>query len=589
MTARSLPRRGSLQFRLPALIVGIVLLVVVAFSLASYRHVRRGLEGLSAARLETAGQRLESMLVRSVAQQTAAAGEMATHPAVAAALAEPAGRSRPVLATLFDSLIEASAAHTGIVLRRGGEVVGARGDTGSAAPLREPGIGPLVRRGDRIEYVVSVPAGSDALLQVVRRIASDSEDGRAIAGLIGRDARFLLGNREADVWTDLGSAVDGPPAVALGGGIASFVGNDGEPHTGLARPVPGTPWLVWVDLPRRVVRDPLGAFIRDMAVTAILLVGLAALLGWLLSRRITRPLVTVTGAAESIAHGDYSRRIGIDRADEIGRLGQSFDIMAEEVEQAHSQLERGVADRTAELEEALRELREAQDELVRKERLALLGELAGGVGHELRNPLGVMNNAVFYLEAVLGDQPEHVRDYLGILRHQVHVCGKIVSDLLDFARVRPPQREPVDIESLAREQVERADVADGIEVRYDFDERLTPANVDRGQIAQVVLNLVFNAAQAMADDGGGTLTLRGRAEDDRVILDVEDTGPGVPPELRAKIFKPLFTTKARGIGLGLSVSRSLLEANGGVMEIESVDGRGARFTVRLPPAGSGPG
>jgi signal transduction histidine kinase len=299
------------------------------------------------------------------------------------------------------------------------------------------------------------------------------------------------------------------------------------------------------------------------------------------------PLKETALAANDISAGDYSRRVTISRQDELGVLADAFNGMAHQIEDAHKELEGRVAARTGELETALGELRDTQATLVRKEKLAMLGLLAGGVGHELRNPLGVMTNAVYYLGMVLNDSPAEVKDYLGILDTQIKLAEKIVGDLLDFARIKPPQTETIPVKQLVDEQLQRAGTLDGVTVRHDFPLDLPAVRVDRVQIGQVVLNLITNALQAM-NGHGAVLTFRGRqAADGFVRLDVIDTGVGMTPEQMEKLFEPLFTTKARGIGLGLAVSRGLVQANGGAISAESSPGAGTMMSVSLPTPARG--
>jgi signal transduction histidine kinase len=211
----------------------------------------------------------------------------------------------------------------------------------------------------------------------------------------------------------------------------------------------------------------------------------------------------------------------------------------------------------------------------------MLGLLAGGVGHELRNPLGVMTNAVYYLGAVLKDSPAEVKEYLGILRTQINLSEKIVGDLLDFARIKPPQVETVSVKQIVDVQLHRVGPLEGVNVKHDFPHDLPNVRVDRLQIGQVVLNLITNALQSM--NGNANLTFRGRhAADGFVRLDVIDSGVGMAPEHLERLFEPLFTTKARGIGLGLAVSRGLVQANGGVISAESRPGVGTTMSVALP-------
>jgi signal transduction histidine kinase len=214
------------------------------------------------------------------------------------------------------------------------------------------------------------------------------------------------------------------------------------------------------------------------------------------------------------------------------------------------------------------------------------------VGHELRNPLGVMTNALYYLGMVLKKAPPDVTEYLDILRSQVALSEKIVGDLLDFARVKQPSREVVSLEQLIAEQLQRVAGMLTVHVATEFPPTLRGVFVDRVQVGQVVLNLLTNAVQAMSGDSPspsepGTLSIRGRMLDNgQVELAVSDSGSGIKPEHLDKVFEPLFTTKARGIGLGLAVSRTLARANGGDIQVVSRAGEGATFLVTLPAADS---
>ncbi|MBU4262532.1 MAG: GAF domain-containing protein [Proteobacteria bacterium] len=245
----------------------------------------------------------------------------------------------------------------------------------------------------------------------------------------------------------------------------------------------------------------------------------------------------------------------------------------EEVRRLNAELEQRVTERT-------RELREAQEKLLRQERLAAVGQLAGGIGHELRKPLTVMANAVYYLRLIQPEAEEKVKEYLGILQNEVFFAEKILSDLLDFSRVKSVERAAVSPVELVANTLERFPAPGNITVKLDISPDLPPVYVDRHQMIQVLGNLVVNGCQAMAD--GGALTVTACREEDMVVFSVTDTGKGIPAENMARIFEPLFTTKVRGIGLGLAVSRKLVETNEGLMGARNEAAGGATFTVHLP-------
>lgn len=435
-----------------------------------------------------------------------------------------------------------------------------------------------------VPVVAAVPTRPGIQLVQWRQAIAAPRIQEQVARIVGSEARIVFGNLDGSLWTDFNRTLPAPPIdPADVRGLLTYQRPGHEEVAASAIPLTGTPWVFAVEFPTRAVLAPVRAFLRTMALVAgfCLTGGLVA--AWLMSRRLTEPLTRLTLTADAIAHGDHSRRAGLSRVDELGRLGRSFDTMAAQVDESRQRLEEKVASRTRELNDTLHRLQEAQQALLRKEKLALLGQLAGGVGHELRNPLGVMSNATYYLEAVQQDAPEDVKKHLGILREQITLSARIVTDLLDFSRTTPAERHPIALERIAETQLRRLSPHDGITVTRDFPDTLPLVHVDPVHAGQVVLNLLTNAVQAMGD--GGTLHLRGRvASEGKVLLEISDTGPGVPPEHLEKIFEPLFTTKASGIGLGLAVSKSLAQANGGDLVLASRPARGATFVFAMPAA-----
>jgi signal transduction histidine kinase len=238
------------------------------------------------------------------------------------------------------------------------------------------------------------------------------------------------------------------------------------------------------------------------------------------------------------------------------------------------------------LSEKVRQLLEAQEELVRKEKLSTLGQIAGSVGHELRNPLGVINNAVYFLQTVLSDADPTTREYLNIIKDEILNADRIVGDLLDSVRIKPPQPQNVAIGTLIEQVLRRIAVPDGINVTLDIPAAQPPIRVDPIQVQQVFRNLITNGFDAMPQGGNLDISAVDDATLNVLSVKVKDSGIGIAPENMAKLFQPLFTTKARGIGLGLVVVKNLTQSNGGTVTVESVPGKGSTFTVTLPAAES---
>ena len=249
----------------------------------------------------------------------------------------------------------------------------------------------------------------------------------------------------------------------------------------------------------------------------------------------------------------------------------------DQIRKMNEELEKHVDERT-------KQLKKAQEQLIRQERLAVLGQLAGGVSHELRNPLGVISNAAYYLGVMLPKADQKTKEYITIIDSETHRAEKIITDLLDFSRVKTAERETFNLEKLVYDAQNHLKKPENIMIEMNFPESLPAVFADPSQITLVIGNLLENAYQAMPE--GGVLTLTGKEKilkkKPYVSLEVQDTGSGITPENLDRIFEPLFTTKQRGIGLGLATSKNLVESNGGTMTVNSEAGKGSLFTVALP-------
>ena len=217
------------------------------------------------------------------------------------------------------------------------------------------------------------------------------------------------------------------------------------------------------------------------------------------------------------------------------------------------------------------------------ERLATLGQLAASIGHELRNPLAVIETSLHLLRRRSDGDPKTAR-HLGRISEQVAISTQIIEDLLQLARDREPLREAVDFAAIVRDAAEGLPGGHGALVELDLPSDLPPTYVDRGQMRQVLLNLVQNAVQAVEGVDHGKVVVRLMRSGDALTLRVDDNGPGIPAELLDRVFEPLFTTRARGIGLGLALCKQIVDRHGGLLVGGNLEGKGARFEVCLPRA-----
>ncbi|NMO14507.1 two-component sensor histidine kinase [Pyxidicoccus fallax] len=242
-----------------------------------------------------------------------------------------------------------------------------------------------------------------------------------------------------------------------------------------------------------------------------------------------------------------------------------------------------------ELDRALRELGGFQEHLIRVEKLAAVGQLAASVGHELRNPLAAVRNAHAYLSRKMARDPAgmaedpRVSQFMGVMERELNACAKIISDLLDFARERPPALQPCPLRPLVDEAIGVVPQREGVRIINGVPESLPVPNLDKEQFRQVLVNLVQNAVEAMPPGRDGVVSVLAEGgEAGPWCVRVVDDGAGIPPDVLPKIFEPLFTTKTRGTGLGLAIVANMVQRHGGTISVRSEAGRGSEFVIQLP-------
>jgi signal transduction histidine kinase len=331
----------------------------------------------------------------------------------------------------------------------------------------------------------------------------------------------------------------------------------------------------------------------------VAMVAIPVLLRW--AAAIFRPLEAMNATISAVEGGALSARTGVAAtSDEIGRVAHHLDDMLDllqerdaELRRWTEELDRRVAERTRELEDANAELAATQRQLVMSEKLAAIGEITAGVAHEINNPVAVIQGNLDVARDVLGSAAGPVKTEFNLIDQQVHRINVIVSKLLQFARPAEfaGHLDPVapgevvgDALLLVQHLLSRSEI---LVARTDGATRLVMMN--RVELQQVLINLMVNAVHAMPQGGTLTVTTRDetRGRQAGVGIEVADTGMGIPEERIGRVFDPFFTTKPQGgTGLGLSISYTLIERAGGTMAVESPPGSGAVFSIWLPEAGS---
>ena len=276
-------------------------------------------------------------------------------------------------------------------------------------------------------------------------------------------------------------------------------------------------------------------------------------------------------AVSEIAVGERRLFAGIIR--DISDLKRA----QQQLSQANERLEQHVQQRTA-------QLRDAQAELVKSARLATLGQVSGGIAHEIRNPLNAVRTSVYYLRHAKDPSPEKIDEHLGRIDRQVSLIDNVITALTDIARLPEPAVSAFDLAELTKQVLSTVTLPENIAVVWESPPVGVEAVGDPNQISIVIRNLIRNARDAMPT--GGTLSMAMLAFPDVCCIQISDTGVGISEQDVGRVTEPLFSTKARGMGLGLSISVEILKKNRGRLEVESRIGQGTTFSVYLPqPSG----
>jgi len=301
-----------------------------------------------------------------------------------------------------------------------------------------------------------------------------------------------------------------------------------------------------------------GAFLVCVAVIVVFAVS------------VRQPMMELQDKIARVSLGDLSASVNFaDRNDEIGDLGRDFNDMVAQLKASREEIHRL-----------------HQTQMSRAEHLATLGELATGLAHEIRNPLAGIAGVI---EIVSRDLPPNsaARSVIKDAKEEAVQINRILTDLLETARPKPPQFQVKDIASTVEHAVmfaRQQAITKRIMIELDKTSEVPPVDHDPHQMNQVLLNLLLNAIQAMDKPGSIYVTLR--RDQDVAQITVADQGKGIPPETLPNIFRPFFTTKGHGTGLGLSLARRIVEAHGGTISVRSEAGKGTQFIIRLPIAHS---
>lgn len=375
------------------------------------------------------------------------------------------------------------------------------------------------------------------------------------------------------------------------------------------------------------VADTTEARIQNLGGILLLIMIAGGLgMGLAISNPIKKAIAELTLGTEKVGDGDLNYHVTVKTGDELSTLADAFNQMTDSVRTKNEELEtmneelrssneeletsnEELRSTTEELEASNEELRstteelevsneelrvsnvelekktdelaQAHEKLLHQKKLAAVGQLASGIGHELRNPLGVVKNAAYYIKTKIGSSDEKLLKHLDIMEREINNANKIINDLLGFSRTRMPSTRPEDVNKIVEQTLEVVQSPHNVLIVQDTDENLPKVMVDKDQIQQVLVNLCLNGIQAIGAEGG-ELKISTHRQDGFVQIRVTDSGSGIPEEHLSKLFDPFFTTKAKGVGLGLAVTYGIVEKHQGTIEVQSQVGQGTTFIIKLP-------
>jgi len=379
-----------------------------------------------------------------------------------------------------------------------------------------------------------------------------------------------------------------------GGG--EIILDSGEKVLGAFAEVADLGWVVYIQRSISVAYQASNEMLTRTWRMMLIVTVFVLFLGYAVSLVITQPIQALREAAIKLGEGDFETLPDLSIPnDEIGELAHTFMQMSEslkvktaEIMSAKDELEKLNRSLENRVEARTRELKSAQDELIKKERLAAIGQMASVVGHEIRNPLAVINNSIYFIKTKINAaatastvpiEPKIVK-HISIIESEIRQANGIIDEILGFARTRELNPKLTHLNAYLEDLLMSFPFPPHIELIRQLAPENPTVNIDTDEMTQAVRNLIKNGIEVMPEQG--KIFVRTEVVGAMVRIDVEDAGPGIPKETLEKIFAPFFTTKARGTGLGLAVVKKIIDRHKGRVEVTSVVGKGTCFKLFIP-------
>ena len=598
-------RALSIRQQLPLLICLLLLVLILLFGTISYMGIRRASMAIGQQRLRSLTEQLASLFQQSARTLAAGTRNVANNQDIVDYFATLPGRepstykATAALEVLLGDTqtvwVELRDLHGKQLLRRGRqgtifythsdlaeettktrelpdagkEVAEARGDSSF--------IGKFYLIGDTMYYPIAVAATRDGkpvgYLLRWRAVRATPKSVAQLSQLLGAKAALYIGNSDGSLWTDMVHPVPTPPLVMQNiHKTVSYDNPDGK-VIAYAMPVPGSKWLITIELSQTVILEAADRFLYWIIGIGAVLVLTGSLIAWLISRNFTRPLERLMHATASIANGDYSSPIPVDRRDEMGRLALSFNIMAAQVRHIQEDLEKKVQSRTQELEAVNKELE----------------AFSYSVSHDLRAPLRAVSGYAMMLKEDYEDSfDDEAKRITGNILANVKMMGRLIDDLIAFSQLgkREVRRQVTDMQELASTCVEELRPT-WPEEKYLIDIGPLPrCNGDSGLLKQVWMNLIGNAIKYSSKITHPRIAIGSIEEAQGVVYFVRDNGAGFDMKYADKLFKVFQRLHGQdefeGTGVGLALVKRILNKHRGEIWADSSPGNGAVFYFTLP-------